>query len=165
MNVHATADIITRAAERMGYSVRHSFAATGSIYLSLSHESAPDRTIRVADHGECYCREDWSCDPQGDSKESIVTMLAADCGGKAPGWVARNEAAKAAAAAQAKAAAAASAAIYEAHQAQRNAAIEWLKINEPATMERWWEKSGKKGKAFRQAAIRRAQAAMGGVSA
>lgn len=90
MNVQYEADVIKRAAERLGYGVHASYAATGTVYLTCEPDDGDLITVRVADHGECYCGETISVDPDGCSKEQAVTLLARQVGRRVPGWVTRN---------------------------------------------------------------------------
>lgn len=60
-----------RLTEKAGATVHASYAGTGSIYVTVT---GPEDSIKVrfADHGECYCREDISVDPDGCTYEQAV---------------------------------------------------------------------------------------------
>lgn len=47
--------------EKIGSSVRSQTAGTGTIYVTVNDSFK----VRFADHGECYCHEDISVDPDG----------------------------------------------------------------------------------------------------
>lgn len=92
MDIHKTADRIEAAAERLGYTCpRASYAQTGTIYLYLQHDNFVEEiTVRVADHGECYCSEDISVDPDGLTVDQAVEWLARRAGQPVPGWIKAN---------------------------------------------------------------------------
>lgn len=88
-SLYDTAKMIKRNAEKLGFDVHESMATTGTIYLRCAH-GEHTCTVRVADHGECYCREDISVDPQGVKPWAAVGKLAELVGEKAPAWVTRE---------------------------------------------------------------------------
>lgn len=51
-----------------------SFASTGTRYYSIA-KGERELKIRVADHGECYCTEDYSVDPDGLSVEDLRRVI------------------------------------------------------------------------------------------
>lgn len=54
--------------EKAGASVNWSRAGTGTIYATVNGSFK----ARFADHGECYCRENISIDPEGCTLEQAV---------------------------------------------------------------------------------------------
>ena len=70
-----------------GAAVKMKGAGTGSIYLDVTagvgeadedgeYDDIETRIIRFADHGECYCREDISVDPDGLTFTQAMEYLA-----------------------------------------------------------------------------------------
>lgn len=55
--------------ERAGADVEYHVAGTGTIYVTVEVIFK----VRFADHGECYCREDMSVDPDGYSLMQAVS--------------------------------------------------------------------------------------------
>ena len=74
-SVNYESDLIIRWARKLGYSVDEHWANTGTRYLSCSYDLF-DYKIRVADHGECYCSEDMSVDPDGHTAHQAISKLA-----------------------------------------------------------------------------------------
>lgn len=65
----------TAIMERAGASIDFRTAGTGTIYVTIEGIFK----VRFADHGECYCREDISVDPDGCSLEQAVRAAAREC--------------------------------------------------------------------------------------
>lgn len=86
MNVTSATDLIERNAEKLGYGVYVSWAQTGSRYLTCTRDDA-QVIVRVADHGECYCREDITVDPDGCEPWQAVRLLAEKAGQPEPAWI------------------------------------------------------------------------------
>lgn len=79
------ADRISRQARRLGYDVDEHRAQTNTLYLSCDHPNAAGQIkIRIADHGECYCSEDISIDPDGCEMFQAIALLARRAGRKIP---------------------------------------------------------------------------------
>jgi len=90
MNTYEMAEEFERRGRELGYFFPESgksFAATGSIYLTVEagynyDEEAEEfmdfvsTTVRIADHGECYCREDISIDPDGHTIDAALEFIA-----------------------------------------------------------------------------------------
>ena len=70
------ADRFTKIMEKAGADVRSSEAGTGTIYVTVNQLWV----VRFADHGECYCRENISVDPDGCSLEQAVRATGRECG-------------------------------------------------------------------------------------
>ena len=78
---------IEKAAKAMGFGVDFHEAQTGTIYLELDAGGDVNYDpvkIRVADHGECYCSEDISCDPNGYSAHQTIQWIARRAGVEVP---------------------------------------------------------------------------------
>ena len=114
MSVSRKAEIITRWAERMGYRVEESLAQTGTRYLTCTFvglsptgqecnyacsedcdccAAADENDVEdyIANHGECYCREDITVDPEGLTTAQAVQILAERIGKTPPGWTKKKE--------------------------------------------------------------------------
>lgn len=61
--------------ERSGGSVDTRTAGTGTIYVTVDGWYK----VRFADHGECYCSEHLSVDPDGCSLEQAVRAVGREC--------------------------------------------------------------------------------------
>ena len=85
MSILSQADQIEAFARLIGCDVSVSRAATGSRYLTLEHDwtEAPF-VVRIADHGECYCREQISVDPTGATVAQAQEAIAEHFGFPAP---------------------------------------------------------------------------------
>lgn len=76
------ADRIQHRAERRGIDVEASIASTGSRYLTLDAGNEERIVVRVADHAECYCRENYSVDPFTGSIDPVLAWI--DAHGQSP---------------------------------------------------------------------------------
>lgn len=63
-NHKAAAKRFIKACQKAGASVDWTIAGTGSMYVTVSGDEGQIK-VRFADHGECYCSEDISVDPEG----------------------------------------------------------------------------------------------------
>jgi hypothetical protein len=45
--------------------INKDYASTGTTYITIAEKYGNGIVVRIADHGECYCREDLSIDPYG----------------------------------------------------------------------------------------------------
>lgn len=90
-DVSRVANIIMRAAEKLGWDVDYNIAQTGTHYITCDAEDM-EVVIRVANHSDVYCNDTISVDPgfEGVSKEDAVQYLAIKLGKHIPGWVTRN---------------------------------------------------------------------------
>jgi hypothetical protein len=62
--------------EKAGASVHWTRAGTGTVYVTINDSFK----ARFADHGECYCREDISVDPDGCTLEQAVRAAGRETG-------------------------------------------------------------------------------------
>ena len=83
------AKAIERAARLLDIDLESDLAQTGTIYLAglLGDDEVK---VRVADHGECYCTEDISCDPTGFTVRNAIEWLAAKAGKPVPASIMRG---------------------------------------------------------------------------
>ena len=74
-----TTDQLLAAADELGWDLeKESYAQTCSRYFSFTKEVNNewiDFKVRIADHGECYCNEDMSIDPNGNTLEQVISKL------------------------------------------------------------------------------------------
>lgn len=86
------AKAIVRAIEAMGFDADSHQAQTGTIYIEtdIGDEDYRPVKIRVADHGECYCSEDVTCDPQGYTARQTIEWLAREASVDVPASVLRG---------------------------------------------------------------------------
>ena len=80
---------ILRAAELLDIDLDSHTAQTGSIYLS-GWVGDDYVTIRVADHGECYCHEIFSVDPTGWTVRAAIEWMAEQVGKPVPASIQRG---------------------------------------------------------------------------
>jgi len=87
MDLERITDKIIKRAEAIGYMVDEYWAKTGTRYLECKYyfDDNVDKDIvtvkiRVADHGECYCSEDISVDPNGCTVDQAIRLLAKRAG-------------------------------------------------------------------------------------
>lgn len=113
--------------EKAGASVSFTVAGTGTIYVTVDGSFK----ARFADHGECYCREDISVDPDGCTLEQAVTAAGRETGIDVSAALnSMNRAAKAAATRKAN-----DAARFEDKMARREAAAaRYMTANPSASM-------------------------------
>ncbi len=90
--LYAQVDEIVEAARAAGWQHNLHVAETGSCYLTLvrpageydveyeEYQDSEDLVIRIADHGECYCREDYSVDPTGLTVEQVRAIVTRERG-------------------------------------------------------------------------------------
>jgi len=78
MNNGKELERLQRGLSLLGYTADGaSHAATGSEYHIFSRaDGSGELVIRFANHGECYCREDFSIDPQGLSAAKVLAIIA-----------------------------------------------------------------------------------------
>lgn len=86
IKVARTAQTIESQGRKLGFDVDIAVASTGTIYLAFSKGEVRVK-VRVADHGECYCREDISVDPQGSEAWQAVKLLAESANLATPSYV------------------------------------------------------------------------------
>lgn len=65
----------TTIMERAGAQADYHTAGTGTIYVTVDNMFK----VRFSNHGECYCSEDMSVDPDGCSLEQAVRAAAREC--------------------------------------------------------------------------------------
>ena len=71
-----TANRFIAIMEKAGAHVRSTRAGTGSVYVTINDSFK----VRFADHGECYCHEDISVDPDGSTLEQAVRAAGRETG-------------------------------------------------------------------------------------
>lgn len=81
---HGLIDAVQDVIEESGWDIvwkKSSVAATGTRYYTINRYKNDDEeevetlVIRVADHGECYCREDYDVSPTGLTVTQLREVL------------------------------------------------------------------------------------------
>ncbi|MCV6548539.1 MAG: hypothetical protein OIF56_14875 [Cohaesibacter sp.] len=81
-NHKAITEQFKKILERAGATFTIHTAQTGTVYMTIAgaDDDHQDLKIRIADHGECYCSEDFSIDPEGINLKQAVEFTGKYCG-------------------------------------------------------------------------------------